>query len=411
MYPPEQEQSSPNWSPTTKLVIGLTFVGLIAALLVYFRGIIGPLLLALVLAYLLHPLAARLSQATRLNWRMSVNIVYILLVILLIAFVTVAGLTVVQQLQNLVQVVRDFVRDDLPMLLEEYSQRDFTFDPLPFQISLRQFDVQSLTDQIISTLQGTLGRVGSLVGSLATGAATTLAWGLFIIVISYFLLADAGQVPNQVVRIEIPGYAEDLRRLGRDLKNIWNAFLRGQLIIFIMVIVLYTLLLTTLGVRYAFGIAILAGLARFVPYIGPLITWIVLALVTLLQGSNYFGMVTWQYVILVLGLSILLDQILDQVVTPRFLGATLNVHPAAVLVAALIAANLIGIIGLVMAAPVLATLKLLSRYTIRKMLDLDPWPETDEDMRPFQMPGAQIVQRIRNWWQARVNRTRLDKEN
>jgi predicted PurR-regulated permease PerM len=151
----------------------------------------------------------------------------------------------------------------------------------------------------------------------------------------------------------------------------------------------------------------MAGLARFVPYIGPLITWIVLGLVTLLQGSNHFGLPAWQFVILVLGLSMLLDQILDQIVTPRFLGQTLNVHPAAVLVAAIIMANLIGIIGLVLAAPVLATLKLLLRYTIRKMLDLDPWPETDQDIQPFQMPGSRTIQRVREWWRTLRQKTQV----
>jgi predicted PurR-regulated permease PerM len=409
MASPHPEQSSPSWGSTTKLVVGLAIVGLVAALVIYFRGIIGPLLLAFILAYLLHPLAARISQATKLNWRMSVNIIYILLVILVIGFFTLAGLAVVQQLQNLVKVVQTFVNSTLPQLLEEYSNRQFTFGPLPFQFSLNQFDLQSGADQLISTLQGMLGRVGILVGSFARGAATTFGWGLFILIISYFLLAETGQVPNEVVRIEIPGYDRDLRRLGRDLAGIWNAFLRGQLIIFIMVIILYTLLLTILGVQYALGIAILAGLARFVPYIGPLITWIVTILVTLLQGGNHFGLPAWQFTILVVGLAILLDQILDNMVTPRFLGHTLGVHPAAVLVAALIAANLIGIIGLVLAAPVLATLKLLSRYTIRKMLDLDPWPETDQDMRPMQMPGSRSLERLREWLQS-LNKTIKNKE-
>jgi predicted PurR-regulated permease PerM len=400
MTSPHPEQSSPSWGSTTKLVVGLTIVALVAALVIYFRGIIGPLLVAFILAYLIHPLAARLSRATKLKWRMSVNIIYILLIILVIGFFTLAGLTVVQQLQNLIKVVQTFVNNTLPQLLEEYSNRQFTFGPLPFQFSLNQFDLQSATDQLISTLQGMIGRVGTLVGSLATGAATTFGWGLFILIISYFLLAETGQVSNEVVRIEIPGYDRDLRRLGSDLAKIWNAFLRGQLIIFIMVIILYTLLMTILGVRYALGIAILAGLARFVPYIGPLITWIVTILVTLLQGGNYFGLPAWQFTILVVGLAILLDQILDNMVTPRFLGHTLGVHPAAVLVAALIAANLIGIIGLVLAAPVLATLKLLSKYTIRKMLDLDPWPETDQDMRPIEMPGSRTAERLQEWLQS-----------
>ncbi|HZD56044.1 MAG TPA: AI-2E family transporter, partial [Anaerolineales bacterium] len=123
MAAPPPEQSSPSWGSTTKLVVGLAIVGLVAALVIYFRGIIGPLLLAFILAYLLHPLAARISQATKLNWRMSVNIIYILLVILVIGFFTLAGLAVVQQLQNLVKVVQTFVNSSLPQLLEEYSNR------------------------------------------------------------------------------------------------------------------------------------------------------------------------------------------------------------------------------------------------------------------------------------------------
>jgi predicted PurR-regulated permease PerM len=97
-----------------------------------------------------------------------------------------------------------------------------------------------------------------------------------------------------------------------------------------------------------------------------------------LQASNYFNMQSWHYVILVLGLCFLLDQIFDNLISPRVIGQTLGLHPAAVLIAAIIAANLLGIIGLVLAAPVLATVLLLGRYASRKMLDLDPWPPEPE---------------------------------
>ena len=71
---------------------------------------------------------------------------------------------------------------------------------------------------------------------------------------------------------------------------------------------------------------------------------------------------------------LVVDQIIDSFVTPRILARTLKVHPAAVLVTALIAANLLGIMGVVIAAPTLATFTLLGRYTIRKMFDQDPFP-------------------------------------
>ncbi len=73
--------SSPKWSSTFKMVVGLTIAGLILAMLIYFRSIIGPLILAFILIYLLHPLAAFLNTHSKLSWRASVNIIYIILLI------------------------------------------------------------------------------------------------------------------------------------------------------------------------------------------------------------------------------------------------------------------------------------------------------------------------------------------
>ena len=80
------------------------------------------------------------------------------------------------------------------------------------------------------------------------------------------------------------------------------------------------------------------------------------------------------------------------------MGHTLGVHPAAVLVAAIIAANLIGIIGLVLAAPVLATINLVGRYVVRKMFDLDPWPEPEIEPEPVELPWVRGLNQLKTWW-------------
>jgi hypothetical protein len=67
------------------------------------------------------------------------------------------------------------------------------------------------------------------------------------------------------------------------------------------------------------------------------------------------------------------DAVMDNLISPRIFSNALRIHPAAVMVAALVAFNVLGIVGVVLAAPVLATLKLFLDYTIRKLLDLDPW--------------------------------------
>ena len=86
------------------------------------------------------------------------------------------------------------------------------------------------------------------------------------------------------------------------------------------------------------------------------------------------------YTAIVVIITLAVDQIIDTLITPRIMARTLKVHPAAVLVAALIAANLLGLLGVVIAAPFLATILLLGRYVMRKMFDLDPWPPVEAEL-------------------------------
>jgi predicted PurR-regulated permease PerM len=382
---------SPVWNSGTKLIVGLTFVGILVALLIYFRSIIGPLLLAIILAYVLHPVAGFLHHKTRLNWRWAVNIVFVIFVLILLSILAVSGIAIVQQMQSLINVINTFTVG-LPEFVEDISSRSYMIGP--YQFGLSQTDLQSLTNQVLDTLQPVLGRFGSVLSSFAASALITMGWILFVLVIAYFLLARTGEVTDEMINFDIPGYNDDIRRMNLEFRRIWNVFLRGQLIIFGLAIVLYSILLTTLGVRYALGIAIMAGVARFIPYVGPFLVWIVTALVAFFQGSNYFGLETWIYVILVVGLCLILDAVLDNIVVPKFHGDTLGLHPAAVLVAALIAAQLIGFVGLVLAAPVLATMVLVSRYFLRKMLDQDPWPDSEFGSQNSNIPWNEFISRL-----------------
>ena len=386
---------SPVWNSGTKLVVGLTFVGILVAFLIYFRSIIGPLLLAVILAYVLHPGAAIINRKTHLNWRWSVNIIFLLFVLILLAILTVSGFAIIQQMQSLVGVINTFTVT-LPDLVDQISSQEYSIGPFSFGLS--QTDLQSLTNQVLDTLQPVLGRFGSILSSFAASALVTLAWAMFVFIIAYFLLARTGQVTDEMIRIDIPGYNDDIGRINLHLRRIWNVFLRGQMVIFILAIFLYSILLTVLGVRYALGIAIMAGVARFIPYVGPFIVWIVTALVAIFQGYNYFGLETWVYAILVVALCLILDAILDNIVVPKFHGDTLGLHPAAVLVAALLAARLIGFVGLVLAAPVLASMVLISRYFIRKMLDQEPWPPSDDESRVTNIPWNEFISRL---WKGR----------
>lgn len=367
---------SPKWSSTAKTVVGLTIAGIIVGLLIYFRTIIGPLMVSVMLAYLLHPVANWLQKVTHLSWRLIVTILYLLVLVILIGILTLSGLAIANQANNLIGVIQDFMTNDLSRIVNDLSQKDFSIGP--FQLDMSKFDLNTLTQQLVQTLEPLLGRLGASIGALATSALATFGLMLFVLLISYFLLSEAGQFPDTADFIHLPGYDADIRRMGAELGYLWNAFLRGQLLIISLTVVVYTILMSGMGVRnWVFIIAILAGLARLVPYLGPTVTWTVTIIVTIVQGDNYFGLVPVAYAALVLAVALVVDQIFDNIVSPLIFGQALRIHPALLLIGALAAARLLGLVGLLLAAPTIATLKLVGTYTVRKMLDLDPWQELD----------------------------------
>lgn len=387
--------SSPRWSSTTKLVVALTLVATLAGLLMRFRQVIGPLLMAFLIAYLLYPVVRFLNQRLHMPWRLASTLLFVLILVLLLGLLTLGGLAIVDQVQSLINFLQTQVRV-LPQTLESLTERPFEIGPFNFDLSTMA--VGDFANQVLGIIQPVLTRLGNLVGALAAGAATAIGWTFFALLVAYFILADAEQARQHLINLEIPGYAEDLRRLNTELGRIWNAFLRGQLVIFTLTVVVYMVILGLLGLKFYFGLALLAGLARFIPYVGPAVAWVTYGLVAFLQGSTLFGLLPVSYAFLVVGVAWVTDVIMDNLVVPRLMGEALRVHPAAVMVAAIISANLFGIIGVVLAAPVLASLKLLLTYALRKLFDLDPW-EGLEVLPPPRRQPLSFLWRIREFLQ------------
>lgn len=361
------------WSPTTKLIVGFTLVGLAFGALVVFRPYIAPLTLTVVLAYLLFPLCRWVHRYTRLSWRLTVTLVYLLLVALLLGLLTWFGFALSQQVQSLYTVVSHFITQDLPEFITSLSTSVYRFGP--FELDFTRYNWETFSQQFLAAVQPLLGQVGVALRVVAARAASLTAWLLFVLLISYFLLAESN--PNTLSWIPLnvlPDTARpDLERLIDELGDIWNTFLRGQFTAFVVMSATASVVLTLLDVRYSLGLALLVGLARFLPYIGPAFVYVVTTVVVLLQPGNFWGLAPWKHALIVVGILILMDQAYDNVVMPRFFGHRLGIHPATVLIAAVLLSRIIGFVGFMLAAPVVASGRLLLRYTFYKLLDLDPW--------------------------------------
>lgn len=397
-----KKTGSPKWSNTAKLIAGFTMVAIVAAFLVRFSGLIVPLLWAFILTYLLHPLARRLSSNLGLTWRVSVNIIFLGLIVIIVLLSTLAGYAIIDQIDNLVRILQTSLAG-LPDFAASLSTQVFNIGPFQLDFAgierllVEEFNLSfaSLGQQLLSAIQPALGQAGSVITAIATSTITTIGWTLFIFVISYLLLTEMGGAPAFFKNADLPGYDADIRRLGRELGKTWNSFLRGQLLLVTLIIISSFVLMSLFGVRYALALALVTGLAKFVPYVGSLVMYITTFLVVFFQDGNYLNIgPPMTFAIVVTVAAIILDWTFDNIITPRVYGRALGVHPAAVLITIFVVANLFGIAGLLLAAPVLASLQLFATYTVRKMLDLDPWPQVEAMKDPELLPIGQTVRRF-----------------
>jgi predicted PurR-regulated permease PerM len=377
------EPQSPRWGMTTKALAALAGLAVLAAILVRFHAIVPLLIVAGIISYLSLPFVRALNHRAHLSWAASTNIIFVYWLALLVLGSTAAGLAVLQQLQALLVTLQGLL-ESLPAQLTALSAEPVTLGP--WTLSLTAANAVPLVERGLSAVEPLLTRASTVVASGAAQAVQSIASLLFVLAVSYFLTVDHDRVRSSWRGVSIPRYEYDLGRLQTALAGIWHAFLRGQLLIVLVMAVLMTVLMSVLGVRFSIGLGALMGVAKFVPIVGPFTAGAAAALVALFQTSNPFGLTPVAFALIVIACTTILDQLVDYLLVPRILGGSLNLHPVIILVGAIVGATLFGVIGLMLSAPAMATLLLLARYAYRKLVDLSPWDPPIDAMRPWTPP-------------------------
>jgi predicted PurR-regulated permease PerM len=370
----EQKTTSPKWSNTTKVVVTLVFLAGIIALLFRFSSLLNTLITAFIIAVLYHPIAEWIARKTKLPWAWSVSIVYFFTVLVVFGMLTVGGIALINQIEGLIKFLQTTL-NELPNYFKQLSTTRIVIGPFNLDFSYINWDL--VGNQLLTTIEPILAKIGNLFGGFATGTVGVIGSFLFSLLISFLVITETEGVRGKIFNLEIPGFQEDFKRLGNKLNSIWNKFVRGQAIIFLVRFVLYVVILSSLRLRFVLGMALLATLGNFIPYIGVAIVWIINFFVALFQGTTIFGLNPFPYAMIVMGVGWISDNIYDTFFAPRIMANVLKLHPAAVLVAVLIGLNLFGILGMFLAPPILASIKVLMDYSEKKLLDQDPWKNTE----------------------------------
>jgi predicted PurR-regulated permease PerM len=389
---------SPDWQPGTRLVVGVLLI-LVAALLLYqLRQFLIPLTLAMLLAYILHPLVVRLERRLHSPRWVAVGSIYLVLLVALAGTTTGIGLAASQALTNLASYLGD-LSQRIPAQLEALAGMQIRLGPWTLDLGGANLTpaVQSLT----SALSPLLSQTGSLIGGVAGATATALGTTLLVLVVGFYLLLDFENLGEYLLRMIPPGYRSDARRLMDEASQVWDAFLRGQLLMGLAVGAATGVILAILGVRFALGLGLVAGVLEFVPVFGPWITGLISVLVALFQASNFWGLNPLAFALAVAAASILIQQVENNILYPRIIGHSLNLNPLVVLLALLAAGSLAGLVGLLLAAPTVATLRLIFSYLYWKVVGVSaavpPVTLGPVDRRPSLLRrGRAVLRRLRS---------------
>lgn len=217
---------------------------------------------------------------------------------------------------------------------------------------------------------------------------------VFVFIISLYLAIDLPNFSGYVKDFaQQPGYRADAERLLPELSHVWRAYLRGQIILGLVIFIVVWIGLTLLGVQNSLALGLLGGLLEFVPTLGPVLSAGVAILVAFFQPSNYLGLEAWQFALAVLILMVVIQQVENNLLVPRIVGGALDLHPVLVIVGVFMGAALAGVLGAILAAPIVASLKVVGQYTWRKLFDLPPFPPDvgTEETTPEELPPSVIM--------------------
>lgn len=362
----------PRWSPATKLLVVVLIVLGAALVLQRIQSIVAPLILAAILAFILNPVVGFFNRYARIPRSLVLMSIYVVFIALLSAAVAAVVPPLVEQIRNLMAQLPAMLRD-----LEQLLDREIALGPFAVDLSGLLGDAETaLLDVVQSIGSESVSFLGGVVAVLAEAGVTIV----FMFIVSLYLVKDGHQAIEWLYDSAPPSLRDDLRRLVQEINLIWRGFFGGQVVLTIVVAIIVGSVSAIIGLPWALLMGVLAGLLEMLPSLGHGIWLVTAVLLALFSGSTWEWMPlsNFWFAVLVVGLHLVFQQIDLNYLIPRIIGRRIHLHPLVVILGILIGALLGGVLGILLAAPTIASLRVLGRYVYANLLDTDPFPAAAE---------------------------------
>ena len=330
-------------SRTARALITVLLFALGLGFLYVARATLIAFLFAIFFAYLMSPLVSRLETLLHGRER-AIAVIYSLLLVLVVVFFVVVGPKVTREGARL--------GEALPTLLSKLSSGE-----IAKQIGADHGWSQKSTELVQSFLVGhseEITQVAQRVG-LRVADVAKQAWLFFVVpLLSIFFLKDGRSFSDFLLStVQSRPQREFLENVLNDLNRMLAHFIRAQLTLAALTLIMYSLFLGVIGVPYALVLGTIGGVLEFIPVVGPMAGALAIVTVALLMSYKH-----WLILIIFLGIWRLIQ---DYVSSPRIMGESMELHPLAAIFGVMAGGEVAGILGIYLSIPVVAGLRIVFR--------------------------------------------------
>jgi predicted PurR-regulated permease PerM len=328
-------------------IVAALALGVVLILLWVLKGALTPLAIAFAVAYVLDPVIDRL-EALRVPRRLAI----VLLIGALAAALATGLLFVIPKLQRdiaaLVVQLPGYLEQVQTQLLPELEKRLGVALPTVSELieRLRSGDLPLPLDGIRSFIAGALGYL--------TSTLSVLLGALVVPILAFYALLEFDHMMARIASYIPPRYRAYAIERAVTIDWLVARFLRGQLLVAGTLGVLYAVGFSVIGIDLAIGVGLLAGALALVPYLGNIVAVSLASLLCVLKfgfDGHLLAVLVWYAIV---------QNLEGFVLTPRIIGSSVGLHPAAVIVALLIGGDLFGFLGLLIAVPFAASIRVFA---------------------------------------------------
>jgi len=337
--------------PWLRLCGGILLLAIAGLILWQVRGVVITVLVAVVVAYILRPLVNLLCRPGlllkdslhHLPRPFATAIVFLVLAALVVEIGSLSFPPLINQFSDL--------QENWPRYRERVAD---------FAAAAEQFRQEQLPPFLRRVVDSWDASFGELMSSLAKRGLGLTVHGMglavemiLVPIIAFYILADGPGIRRQVLFFVPPRHLEATRHALDQADDIFARYIKGQVILCLIAFAVVSLGLWAAGVKFYLLLGVAAGLTRAIPIIGPLVGAVPIVVVVLLTTGSGTATV-W-----VLVLFTIMHLLESKLLMPAIIGRQLELHPVLIIIALLIGAEMGGLLGMFVAAPVLAAARTL----------------------------------------------------